>query len=296
MELALQAVNTQEPSRASIGLRLPTSHFPLPTSHFSLPTSHCPLPTAHFSLPTAHCPLPAIPACKASSTSPGCNPGSAPTETARPVRAVLNRGPATPTPNAQLPATEQHRIEGPSNSANPAPESAPGGHTSHATPNPRPAPPGTPNPQRSPENCPYRANGVRGRPNLAFHARLMDLALQAVNTQEPPHALLGSLTPPIRTSHFSLPTSHRPIHSRHSHSTRTNPTSPLDLIQISPIRRIRPITPCNHKLPPKNSTGSHRRTAHPLRNARRVNSHMEPACRQHHRSIHTPANSVLLCQ
>jgi hypothetical protein len=35
--------------------------------------------TADCRLPTAHCPLPtAISACKASSTSPGCNPGSAP--------------------------------------------------------------------------------------------------------------------------------------------------------------------------------------------------------------------------
>jgi hypothetical protein len=59
---------------------------------------------------------------------------------------------------------------------------------------------------------------------------------------------------------------------------------------------MRPITPCNHQLPPKNSTGSHRRTAHPLRSARRVNSHMASACRQQHRSIHTPANSVLLGQ
>ena len=72
------------------------------TAHCPLPTAHCPLPTAHCRLPTAHCPLPpAISACKARSTSPGCNPGSPPNAGVRPVRAALRCGPgnapSTPT-------------------------------------------------------------------------------------------------------------------------------------------------------------------------------------------------------
>jgi hypothetical protein len=142
-DLALQAVNAAELSHATNGFprhhRLPTSHFPLPTSHFPLltphcplptahfplppahcplPTSHCPLPTAHCPLPTAHCPLPtAIPACKASSTSPGCNPGSAPNENTRPVRAALSYSPGNAPPNAHVEqgciskhrSTDEHR-------------------------------------------------------------------------------------------------------------------------------------------------------------------------------------------
>jgi hypothetical protein len=237
-------------------------------------------------------------------------------ETARPVRAVLNRSPATPTANAHVPATEQYRIEDPSNPANPAPQSAPGTHTSHATPNPQP-PPGahqthsdrlrtaptgrTVSRATQPGiSCQANGPGLTGRKHTRAFPRLHRLPTPPLRTS---HFPLPTSHFPLLTSHFSLltshcplPTAHCPLHSRHSHSTRTTPTSPLDLIQISPIRPIRPITSCNHQWTPKNSTGSHRRTAHPLRRARRVNSHMAPACRQHHRSIHTPANSVLLGQ
>jgi hypothetical protein len=44
----------------------------------------------------------AISACKASSISPGCNPGSAPNEDTRPVRAVLRYGPANDPPTPTL--------------------------------------------------------------------------------------------------------------------------------------------------------------------------------------------------
>jgi hypothetical protein len=49
----------------------------------------------------------AISACKASSTSPGCNPGSAPNEIGRPVRAALNRALPTPTADALGEAPER---------------------------------------------------------------------------------------------------------------------------------------------------------------------------------------------
>jgi hypothetical protein len=65
--------------------------------HHGSPTSHFPPPTAHGPRPTVHGTA-AISACKASSISPGCNPGSAPNEDARPVRAVLRYGPGNTPP------------------------------------------------------------------------------------------------------------------------------------------------------------------------------------------------------
>jgi hypothetical protein len=51
----------------------------------------------------------------------------------------------------------------------------------------------TPNTQRSTENCPDRAKLHAGRSDLAFHARLMELALQAANTVELLPATFGFL-------------------------------------------------------------------------------------------------------
>jgi hypothetical protein len=219
------------------------------TSHLPPPTSHLPLPTSHFSPPTAHCPLPpAIPACKASSTSPGCNPGSAPNENTRPVRAALSYRPGNAPPNAHveqgciskhrstdehrgLTAAQRHRARMRPKSSVFTPK------TAASLPIPHPATPAATHPTHPKHaafirELPLQGEAPGGRPDLAFHASLIDLALQAATTAELSHATNGfprhhrlptSHFPPP-TSHFSLLTAHCPLPTAHC----PLPTSPCD--------------------------------------------------------------------
>jgi hypothetical protein len=110
---------------------------------------------------------------------------SRPNENGRPVRAALNRTLPTPTANAlaETPEREQSDVTSPAVVVRAATRG--NIHESHTNLTAAPHTELTPHTQRSAESCPYRATVSRGRPDLAFHARLMELALQAANTQGP---------------------------------------------------------------------------------------------------------------
>jgi hypothetical protein len=113
----------------------------------------------------------AIPACKASSTSPGCNPGSAANEIGRRVRAALSRAVPTPAGNGLGKTSERERGEGASHVVVVVVRVRAGNrgniHESHTRLTAALHTELTPNPQCSAESCPYRAKVSRG--DLTWH-------------------------------------------------------------------------------------------------------------------------------
>ena len=81
----------------------------------------------------------------------------------------------------------------------------------------------------------------RGPPDLAFHARLMDLALQAASTAGLLHAIIGL---PVRSSHCPLPTAHCPLPTSHTR-LRFRPVRPAP-----PARGATPGQPHNEDARP----------------------------------------------
>jgi hypothetical protein len=103
--------------------------------------------------------------------------------------------------------------------------------------NPGAAPRILPNTRGSAENCPYRAKLHGGRRDLAFHARLMELALQAVNTAGLLHATFGF---PLLTSAFSLLTSHFSLLTSHFSLLTSHFSLPTALLRFRPVRPAPP--------------------------------------------------------
>jgi hypothetical protein len=129
----------------------------------------------------------AISACKASSISPGCNPGSAPQQRHTPCKGSSQMRPRQLPSNAEVKAAQRSRARG----------------VQSRRGSPRKVPPSQSNAPREGRCCTHGSHrtrsvrlrtaltgrSCRGWPDLAFHARLMELALQAANA----HASKGAM-------------------------------------------------------------------------------------------------------